>query len=313
MILSEKYKSAMDKVTLSDERRAKIMAAASEKIAKNGKDGKQHNSKLVYIRCASAVAACLAIFAAGTSVKENLNSNVIPPPNEIVSTENPGADLPKDTQTKVTTPNPAVETAPDAPKTSSPLNRGALGTVNPEGNPSETVTGGNETVGETVTEPTNGETVPPTDSATEPPLGGPMPDDELASGGAVLAPGVEENADIDSIRREVGYDFALPDYMPSGYEFDSASLLFGELVQIVYTDGENKIMYCIEDCDEDISGDYNIYETVETVDMGGIAVTVRENGGKCYSAVWHDGKAHALWLDEGFDRDEIEKIVCSIK
>lgn len=310
--MSKKYKSAMDKVTLSDERRAKIMAAASEKIAKNGKDGKQHNSKLVYIRCASAVAACLAIFAVGTSVKDNLNSNVIPPQNDIVSTTNPGTDFPKTPETEVATPNPTGETAPDAPKTSSPLNRGALGTVNPEGNPSESVTGG-VTAGETATEPTGGESVPPADNATEPPLGGQMPDDEFAPGGAVLAPGVEENADIDSIRREVGYDFALPDYMPSGYEFDSASLLFGELVQIVYIDGENKIMYRIEDCDEDISGDYNIYETVETVDMGGIAVTVRENGGKCYSAVWHDGKAHALWLDEGFDRDEIEKIVCSIK
>lgn len=151
------------------------------------------------------------------------------------------------------------------------------------------------------------------ETATEPPLGGQMPDDESASGGALIAPGVEENTDIDSIRMEVGYDFTLPDYMPSGYEFDNASLLFGELVQIVYTDGENKIMYRIEDCDEDISGDYNIYETVETVDMGGVAVTVREDGGKCRSAVWNDGKAHALWLDEGFDRAEIEKIVCSIK
>lgn len=135
---------------------------------------------------------------------------------------------------------------------------------------------------------------------------------ELASGGAVLAPGIEENADIDSIRKEVGYDFALPDYMPQGYTFDSASLLFGELVQIVYTDGEHKIMYRIEDCTDDISGDYNNYETVETVDMGGAAVTVREDGGKCRLAIWNDGKAHVLWLDEGFERYEIEKIIKSI-
>lgn len=312
--MSEKYRSAMDKVTLSDERRAKIMAAASEKIAKNEKNEKQHNSKLVYIRCATAVAACLAIYAVGTAVKDNIGSNVILPPNEIVSTENPGADLPKDTQTEVTTPNPTDETTPDAPKTSSPLNNGVTREGAPGAKPPKTVPNGNETVGETVTEPTNGETAPSTDAPIEPPQGGQLPDDEFSSGGgAVLAPGIEENADIDSIRREVGYDFALPDYMPQGYEFDSASLLFGELVQIVYTDGENKIMYRIEDCDEDISGDYNNYETVETVDMGGVAVTVRENGGKCYSAVWHDGKAHALWLDAGFDRGEIEKIVCSIK
>ena len=48
------------------------------------------------------------------------------------------------------------------------------------------------------------------ETATEPPLGGQMPDDESASGGAVIAPRAEENTDIDSIRREVGYDFALP-------------------------------------------------------------------------------------------------------
>ncbi len=307
--MNAKYRAAMDKITLSDGRRAKIMAAASEKMAENEK---KHSSKLVYIRCASAVAACLAIYAVGTSVKDSLNSNVIPPQSDIVSTANPKADFPETDEAEAVLPGNPQETETDAPKTTSPLNRGAVGEVKPEVNPPKTAEKGSVTVGETVTEPSNGENVPAADNPAEPPQGGQLPDDELASGGAVLAPGIEENADIDSIRKEVGYDFALPDYMPQGYTFDSASLLFGELVQIVYTDGEHKIMYRIEDCTDDISGDYNNYETVETVDMGGAAVTVREDGGKCRLAIWNDGKAHVLWLDEGFERDEIEKIIKSI-
>lgn len=121
----------------------------------------------------------------------------------------------------------------------------------------------------------------------------------------------DENG-IEKLRTELGYDFLIPHYIPDGYTAESADLLFGSLVQLTYTSGEDKLTFRTEKYDGDISGDYNVYETTETVTVGGADVTLRINADKCYSASWQTDSAYALYSSAGLSREQIIKIIENI-
>ncbi len=121
----------------------------------------------------------------------------------------------------------------------------------------------------------------------------------------------DENG-IEKLRTELGYDFSIPHYIPNGYTAESADLLFGSLVQLTYTSGEDKLTFRTEKYDGDISGDYNIYEITETVSIGGASVTLRINADKCYRASWQTDSAYALYSSAGLSREQIIKIIENI-
>lgn len=89
-------------------------------------------------------------------------------------------------------------------------------------------------------------------------------------------------------------------------------MLFGSLVQLTYTSGEDKLTFRTEKYDGDISGDYNIYEITETVSIGGASVTLRINGDKCCGASWQTDSAYALYSSAGLSREQIIKIIENI-
>lgn len=124
---------------------------------------------------------------------------------------------------------------------------------------------------------------------------------------------IEEYATIDEVRKKVGYTFSYPKYMPKGYKSEGIYLLFDNMVEIQYTNGENTISYRTEKTKEDISGDYNIYEKEEKVNIKGKEITLKANGDKYYSAVYIGEKSFAIYSSEALERAELIKILESIK
>ena len=87
--MSKKYNRAMDKITVSDELKAKITAAAAQKISE--KNSKSKYSGMFYLRCAAGCAACMvlclaAVFAAW---KANVRPTENPPVYVADNTEKP--------------------------------------------------------------------------------------------------------------------------------------------------------------------------------------------------------------------------------
>ena len=153
-------------------------------------------------------------------------------------------------------------------------------------------------------------TLPP---KSENPIGGENsstdPSDELVS---ALPP--TETADIEELRRLAGYAFKMPTYVTEGYKIDSTTLILGELIQISYRSAEDEeINYRTEKGSGDISGDYNVYDTSEKLQVGGNTVTVKGIGGKYYLAIWEDGEsAYSLGMSAGADKAEMLKIIGSV-
>ena len=112
---------------------------------------------------------------------------------------------------------------------------------------------------------------------------------------------------VEEAERAVGFSIALPE----GYEILNVSVMSDKMLQI---DFENGTMIRKMAGSEDISGDYNKYEKVETVDVNGAQAEMRINGGKVYSATWQDGGyTYALFNTDGISIEEAQNIITAVK
>lgn len=116
---------------------------------------------------------------------------------------------------------------------------------------------------------------------------------------------------IDEAKKAVSFAVKVPGTMPDGYEIKGVALLFGTLVQLSYENGnDGRITYRTEKTNDDISGDYSVYEKTETTDDG---ITIKGNDGLYCTAVWNDGEnAYSVYSEDGLTRNEILKIVSSV-
>ena len=65
--------------------------------------------------------------------------------------------------------------------------------------------------------------------------------------------------------------------------------LIGDLAQVQYRAGEDTVTCRKAPGQADISGDYQTYAQTEILEIGGIPVTVRGDGGLISLATWTDG------------------------
>jgi len=65
---------------------------------------------------------------------------------------------------------------------------------------------------------------------------------------------------------------------------------------------------------DDISGDYNDYAEIETLDVNSRSVTMKGNDGLVNLALWTDGGySYALNVSEGLSRSDIAALVAEIQ
>ena len=89
--------------------------------------------------------------------------------------------------------------------------------------------------------------------------------------------------------------------------------LIGDLAQIDYRAGEDRLTYRKGPGEEDISGDYNLYEQEETADVGGVAVTLRGNDGLFYLATWStDNFSFSLSCTTGLEQTKWEILISEV-
>lgn len=123
-----------------------------------------------------------------------------------------------------------------------------------------------------------------------------------------------EYKSVDEAKKAVNFEAPVPTKVTDGYKLDYISTLDSELLQIVYRNADDKqISYRAAKGSGDISGDYNVYDTLEKLQVGGNTVTVKGIGGKYYLAIWEDGEsAYSLGMSAGADKAEMLKIIGSV-
>ena len=105
--------------------------------------------------------------------------------------------------------------------------------------------------------------------------------------------------------------------LPKGYVQDSIYVIENELIQVIYSDGENEICFRQAKGNEDISGDYNEYEEINAINVSGVEVTTKGNNGKVNLASWtKDGYAFSISSNssgEGLENSVIDDMIDSVR
>lgn len=126
------------------------------------------------------------------------------------------------------------------------------------------------------------------------------PDDP--NGPDVLAPGdgIVEVSSVEELAEKVGFEINEWSSLPFQVEETVYIAYWQELAEIVYSgEGQNAI-YRKGIGTEDVSGDYNIYESETKISMGDVTVTLKGNSGTYTLAIWTDGDyAYSISLSEG--------------
>ncbi len=125
---------------------------------------------------------------------------------------------------------------------------------------------------------------------------------------------IEEFSGIDTLTEKTPFDLKTPGYLPEGYGFSGAALIFGETAEVKYTDGVDELCYRCAESESDVSEDYNTYDEVNSLKTGSGSVTVKGKEGKAYLATWQSGKmSYSLSSKNGLSEEETVKIIESIK
>lgn len=296
--MSKKLNNALDKIVVSDELKAKIMKNAANA-------GKKPEKKITPfpIRKISAIAASFAILLCVISAFQLLKpEDVTAPapktpqisvPSTKQSTEPKGNDVP-------TVSVPKTDREPDS------LPGKNTDAVTPPANNIET-------------------TVPPAES--NPPTENDLPalsqnpfgnDDELeqgAAGGGVQGGYYTEGfSSKEELSERAGFSVLSPAFLPDGYAADAYTLICGELAQVTYAKENEQITYRMQKGNENISGDYNVYDITETRTINGASVFMQGAGDGYHIAAWTDkGYSCSITCTEGIERDDLVKIIESIQ
>lgn len=95
----------------------------------------------------------------------------------------------------------------------------------------------------------------------------------------------------------VGFDFAVPDTV-EGYPEKVIQVMDGELIQVIYLNGDERLFVRKAAGSDDISGDYNVYSESQTVKIGEYNVTLEGENSEISLAKWtSNGYTYAVMPD----------------
>ncbi|MFV0239795.1 MAG: DUF4367 domain-containing protein [Lacrimispora sphenoides] len=87
-----------------------------------------------------------------------------------------------------------------------------------------------------------------------------------------------------------GFTVIHPKTIPDGYTQKTIEAVKDDMIQIIYENGEDQIVFRQAKGSDDISGDHTEYKESNTLTIGTLKVDVKGNGGKINLATWVNGE-----------------------
>lgn len=118
----------------------------------------------------------------------------------------------------------------------------------------------------------------------------------------VLSPGdgIVQVSTVEELAETVGFEVDELNGLPFQVEKTTYTAYWQELAEIVYSGEGQTAIYRKGTGSEDVSGDYNIYETETEISAGNATVTLRGNSGIYTLAIWADSNySYSISLSEG--------------
>lgn len=310
MILSDKYKKAMDNISLTDEQKQEIIQNAKKK-------------KFDY-RIIVNIAACLVVVAVVYGALQNkiqpdspnkysTDSVVVETTEKSseITTENQESTQSVESATEITT-SKSVEKNTEITTARKIYERNAVVEKRESSTTSET----KKVNAEITTEKTTQTEKLYMTSINE--------DNEVAEqsidsieGEPMLktasSPYVDYNS-VDELKENVNINAKMPDKIKS-YNSYSYSVAFSNMAEIQYSNGSDNILYRLEkgEVAEDISGDYNIYENIKKLTVDNTEVTIKGNEDVYKVAIWcKNGVNYSLSSEQGLKIEDIQSLINEI-
>lgn len=110
-----------------------------------------------------------------------------------------------------------------------------------------------------------------------------------------------------------GFSFTTPDAL-EGYPEKYIAAIENEIAEVIFSN-EDGAEVCLRKGvgTDDISGDYNVYETTETRTIDGKTVTCKGNDGLVSNAIWTDGTyAYSIMSTVGMTAEQLSTFVQSL-
>lgn len=121
----------------------------------------------------------------------------------------------------------------------------------------------------------------------------------------------------DAAAQAAGFDFTVPDEI-SGCSEKSYRVLSAEgdvMFEIIYASGEDETARIRKAPGaDDVSGNYNEYAETETVDVGGVRVTMKGENSLVKLAIWTNGDySYVLSVESGLSQSDMAALVSNIQ
>ena len=119
-----------------------------------------------------------------------------------------------------------------------------------------------------------------------------------------------DHGTLKEAEEDAGFKIQIPDEI-RGVKAVAFRNLGTEMLEVIYYDGDAEVARVRKGTGEDnISGDYNVYEIEEVVDVTGTQVTLKGSADGYALAVWNEGGyAYAVSVTKKITKDEILQIV----
>lgn len=118
---------------------------------------------------------------------------------------------------------------------------------------------------------------------------------------------------INDLKKAIDFNVKIP-YNVSKYSPVQYAIMFGSTVEIEYSDGINNFFFRTGKGSDDISGDYNQYDVVEKFSVIGFNITAKGRNNGFNNAIWNnDGMTYSITSENGLTKAEIENIVKGLK
>ena len=119
---------------------------------------------------------------------------------------------------------------------------------------------------------------------------------------------MEEAAEI------AGFSLELPDQLPNWVQQSAIRAIDSDLIEVTYEGQGRELTVRKGVGNGDISGDYNIYDSQETVTVDGCPVTVKGTDGQMAVAVWtRDGYTYAVSAAPGVELADLTALAAAVR
>lgn len=125
----------------------------------------------------------------------------------------------------------------------------------------------------------------------------------------------QECSSLEEAGKLAGFSFTAPETV-DGYTERYIAAIEGDIAQVIFSNGDeddSELYFRKGVGGDDISGDYNTYDTTEEQTIDGHTVLCKGNDGLIYTATWTDGEyAYAVMCDAGMSAEQLTAWVQSL-